>query len=125
MSLLHYDDSNRYELSSSGKTAQFYASATIAEAKSSLQSLRVEYDGNASYANVSLTLSVFNWRTGAWQAVDRPRSTGTTADRQFAWTAPGVSDYVSSTGAVRFRVDATRNNSFLLRTDLIRFTVTY
>jgi subtilisin family serine protease len=128
LSSLYSNDSNRLQISRSSRAAQFYARTTIsATERASLRKLTIDYDGNANITAVSMTLSVYNWRTGAWQSVDGPRA-ATLSDRAFTWTnSTAPLDYVSSSGEIRFRVRGERSTSesFRTRTDLIRFTVEY
>ena len=57
--------------------SDLYAYATIGSAeRSTLQTLTIDYDGNASRAGAALTLQVYDFATGAWTVVDGPRYFG-------------------------------------------------
>jgi subtilisin family serine protease len=125
---LFANDGDRLVISRSSRVASFYAGATISTAAlASLRRVTIDYDGSATTTAVSISLAVWNWRTGGWQTVDGPRA-ATTSDRAFTWTNTSEPhDYVSSTGEIRFRVHGERsaNSSFSTRTDLIRYSVEY
>jgi subtilisin family serine protease len=124
LSSLFDDDGNRLQIkaqSSGGqRVADMYASATVERA--GLRRLEIAYDGKTNKSNASVTLYVYDWSAGAWEAVDGPR-TGVTSDRAFTWTeTASTASYVSAGGEVRFRVRGTRSLGFRLQADLVRFT---
>ena len=90
-----------------------------------MKKLAITYDGHESSSYASMTLSVYNQRTGAWDTVDGPRA-ATTTDRSFTWNAAAPGEVVSPAGEVRFRIRGTRGSAawFVARTDLVRVTVT-
>jgi hypothetical protein len=116
----------RFIKSAFGKYVSPAVVDAIAENPAALKKLTMEYDGNASSSGASVTLSVYNWRTGAWSTIDGPRF-ATTVDRRFSWSTTTPLDFVSTAGQVRFRIRTTEGSSrwFVSRTDLVRFTVTY
>jgi hypothetical protein len=130
LSRLYADDANRLEIKAAGSgssyVASLYASASISSSeRSTLSRLSIDYNGNASDGRAALTLSVYDWATGAWTSVDGPR-TGVTTDRSFTWsTSTAPADYVSPSGEIRFRVRGTGPSSFRTRTDLVRFAIEY
>jgi hypothetical protein len=130
LSRLYSDDGSRVEISarrSGGSYAsEIRVSATIGAAElATLRSLTIVQDGNASSGSASLTLSVYNRRTATWTVLDGPR-TGVTSDRTVTVSPPGAAaDYVSPGGEVLVGVRGTRSRSFVLRTDLVRFTIQY
>jgi chitodextrinase len=129
VSRLANDDAVHVEISAAKSAstyiADLYTSTRISESPSAVKRLTVAYDGHASSTSASVTLSVFNWRTGGWQTVDGPRA-ATTTDRGFSWVAPAPADVLSPSGELRFRIRATRGSAawFITRTDLVRVTVT-
>ena len=120
------DDGGRLDVSAVRSGSTYVADVVVEATVARTSRLTVEHDGAASSAGASVTLSVYDWRTAVWTTVDGPRF-ATTADRAFSWTTAATADYVSPTGAVRFRIRATQGNkrAFVLRTDLVRFTATY
>jgi hypothetical protein len=129
VSRLYSNDGSRLEISAasgSSYVSDLYAYASISSAeRSSLRNLTIAYDGNVSRAGASLTLQVYDFGTGAWSVVDGPSSAGT-SDRSFSWSnSTTPTDYVASSGEVRFRVRGTSTRSFRTRTDFIQFMLAY
>ncbi|MEA2448535.1 MAG: hypothetical protein QOG63_467 [Thermoleophilaceae bacterium] len=85
------------------RTSAWYG--TFGGVPSTLANLHVTYQGSNS-RNCSQTVSIYNWRTGAWVTLNT-RTVGTTETR-IAGLAPGgtLSDYVSG-GSLRVRVRCT------------------
>jgi hypothetical protein len=128
LSRLFANDGSRLELRSASGTPRvtsFYASATIAAAQlPTLQLLQVEYDGNATGAVTNVSLRIWNWSTSAWVTIDGPVQ-GATSDRFVTWSTSSPGVFVSAGGEVRLNVHGSQASNFRLRTDLVRFTITY
>ncbi len=128
LSRLFSDDGSRLEINSasgSPRVASFYASATIAAGQlPTLQRLQVDYNGNATGGNTSVSVRIWNWSTSTWVTIDGP-VVGATSDRSATWSTSSPGAYVSPGGEVRVNVRGTRSSSFRLRTDLIRYTIEY
>lgn len=130
VSRLYTNDDSRVEITGawngSTSVSELYAHATIASTElATLQSLRIDFDGNARFGSSALTLSVYNWTTSSWQVVDGPR-TGVGSDYSFSWqTAVSPANYVSAGGEIRFKIRGTRSNGVMTRTDLVHFRIEY
>ena len=97
--------------------ANWYGQAT---ASGSATRLSVTYDG-ASSVSTNQTLYVYDFATSSWQQIASGTSTAT--DQSFTWSTSSPSAYLSSSGAMRLRVNQTASQSFQSRGDLISFTV--
>ena len=90
---------------------------------SGVRKLFVSYDGSATRA-VSQTLYVYNVSSASWEKLHA--WTVSTADQTFNWSTTRPGRYVGSSGTLKLRVKGTRSgSSFVLRGDLVRFTVEY
>jgi hypothetical protein len=121
------DDGSLFEVRSSKSQgwhyAYYYASATLAEPRSSLIDLTVDFRGRATSGSAWVDFYVYDWSSGSWEWLDGDYGFG--AERAFTWTTTTPAQYVSSTGQVRFRVAGDHSSAFRTQTDLIRFSIRY
>ena len=102
----------------------FYGQYTVPLDQRSLVGLSVSYDGGASVGNFTRQLSLFNFQTGAWEVLKS--ETQPTTDLMTTITvSDNAARFMSSTGLIRLRVQATRSQSFELKADAMSFTITY
>jgi chitodextrinase len=127
---LYANDGSRVEIAAAFNGTQYLAATTISTTiasseRATLSRLQVDVDGRVTASAAALTISVFDFSSGAWATIDGPR-TGVTGDRQVTWIAPGsATDYVSASGEIRVRVRATRSSGFRSDTDLVRYSIEY
>jgi hypothetical protein len=93
---------------------------TFSSVPSTLQSLTVSAASKAS-TTCTQTLSVYNWSSSTW-ATFNSRNVGTSAVTLSAGVYGTLSNYVSSTGAVRVKMSCSAPSSFTHSTDLLRVT---
>ena len=124
---LYVDDGERLEVAAAEKrpgkfVSAFYAFMAIgSDARDSLGTLTLSYNGGTSARNGTATLYVFNYRTRRWVEVF---SRAGRRDRSFDWSASAFArDYVSRKGTLSVRVKGTRDDPFRTRTDLLELTV--
>ncbi|HET6201502.1 MAG TPA: fibronectin type III domain-containing protein [Planctomycetota bacterium] len=124
VSNLATDNGSYYKLNSttSGtRKTDWYGSVSVGQAPASIAALAVEYRGKYS-KTVTQTLHLWDWTASSWVQINS-KSAGTSEKSvTVAFSSPAA--YVSSTGEVRLRVRATRNNSsFTSSGELMKFTV--
>lgn len=103
-------------------TTDWYSSVTISENRSSVTKLTVTYDGKYS-RSVTQKLYLFNYNTNAWNQIDS-RTVGTT-DVTITYSPSVPSNYISTTGIIRLRVQGTTTTgNFTCSADFVRYTVT-
>ena len=127
---LYCDDSSRLEVagrrSGSGYVSDLYVATSVAPAaRTSLRRLSIDYDGNVSRAGSGLRLMVYDWSARGWSSIYLA-TRASTSDRSVHWSTTRLpSRFVSSSGAIRFRIRGSSRAAFRTRTDLVRFTVQY
>jgi hypothetical protein len=127
---LYVDDRKRLEIRAARKRSGTYLSAFQVfvpigiDARRSLGTLTLAYDGGTSARNATVKVHVFNFRAKRWVKVLQRRGR---RERSFEWSpARSPLKYVSSKGVVRLRVKGSRRGDpFRIRTDLLEVTVGY
>ncbi len=84
----------------------------------------IDYDGSVSKSTALATVRVLNVQTGTWEVIDGPRS-GSTSDTAATWSTTNPAWYVGADGRVTTSALATNSSKFQLRTDFVRFTISY
>ena len=103
-------------------TTDWYSSVTISENRASVSKLTVTYDGKYS-RSVTQKLYLFNYTTNAWNQIDN-RTVGTT-DVTITYTPTTPSNFISTTGIIRLRVQGTTTaGTFTCSGDFVRYAVT-
>jgi hypothetical protein len=127
---LYVDDRKRLEIRAARKLSGSYLSAFRVfvpigtDARRSLRSLTLNYNGGTNARNALVKLQVFNFRARRWVKVFERRGR---RERSFDWSAPGSGrKYVSSRGVVRLRVQGSRRGDpFRIKADLVEVALTY
>jgi beta-lactamase superfamily II metal-dependent hydrolase len=105
------------------RIADWYASVTISETRSSVLKLTTTYNGDYTRDTVTNTLYLYNWSTATWTQIDSRIVGQTDVTVTTQHTAPA--NFISPTGEVRFRVRGSRskNESYISRGDFVQITV--
>jgi hypothetical protein len=109
--------------SGSTRFTDWYASATISQAPSSVSTLTTTYDGKYSRSGRTQTLYLYNWSSSAWTQIDS-RSVGQ-SDVTITNTQTSPVNFISPSGEIRVRVLASggSNKSFTSSGDQVQFVV--
>lgn len=108
--------------SGSSQVIDWYTSAVITQAPSSVTSLSVKYDGYFSVAPTQ-TVYLFNFATGTWQSINSIKS----ATSIVVYTNTNPESYISSSGEIRMRIYSTLKTSasYTCFADYASFTIDY
>jgi beta-lactamase superfamily II metal-dependent hydrolase len=104
------------------RTTDWYGSVTVSQTPSTITKLTVTYDGKYS-RSVTQSLYLYNWSSSSWTKIDS-RTVGTT-DVTITNSQTSPSNYVSSSGVIRLRVQGTIgiSKTFTCSGDYLQFTV--
>ena len=120
-------DNSRLEISSTtsgfSRYAEWYAK-TNASISGTLISLEVTFEGNLSYSG-TVDAHLYNWSSRTWDNIGSVSLTTNDKTVVFKKTS-NLSAYVSSGGEMRAKLYCVRGwwSSFIMRTDLVKFTTT-
>jgi hypothetical protein len=105
-------------------TVDAYGAYTVPQERRNLVSLTVDFDAGASAGGYNRTLSLYNFTTSTWETLETKAQT--IPDLRTTIRVGGdPKRFLSSTGELRMRVQATHSSTFDLKVDLMTFTVTY
>lgn len=98
----------------SQRIAQWEASVVITEPADQVDAIRLSYTGEATKNKVKQDLFAFNFRTTQWNRVATLTAQNTQEAQNLSAILSPATDYRSSTGELRVRLKALRNNQFTI-----------
>jgi len=117
-------DNKYYSVSSVSNKVAWYTSLFLDCAKSSVQSLEIEYDGKTSIDANDLWISIFRFDTNNWETVAVSDCKTTASNKTVVLSAPTrLSSWISDDGEVRIRLYNSATKSFTRDTDYLHLNV--
>ncbi len=106
----------------SARQVDWYSSVTIAEPRTSVTKLTINFDSHLS-ASLTQVLYLYNFTTSAWVQIDS-RTVGAT-DVLVSWNTTSPLNYISATGEMRVRQFVTRTSNFSSYADFTQYNIEY
>jgi hypothetical protein len=127
VSSLAASDGNFLSLNSSAAgtpTVNGYVSYTVPTSQRNLLGLTVDYEIGSDLDGFNRAAYLYNFQTASWEMLETAPQTLAAQHTTFMLDGD-LKRFMSSTGQMRLRIQASHSGAFHLQADLVTFTITY